>query len=150
VFADALAVGAEVTVSEAQSPSGFHRVFEVGKPRRRRSEGVIPVPDNHLDDLKLQLERRGLSASLRGQGRAAFLFVECEGKAVEISDHEGRWWVEFWDASEDEDAAPVKDSYFATPGQAVDAIAAWLLPRNGPGGVAALSQTSVEVDRPSR
>jgi hypothetical protein len=92
------------------------------------------------------LEQRGLPASLRGQGRAAFLFVEREGKAVEISDHEGRWWVEFWDSSEDEDAAPVKDSFFATPDQAVDAAAGWLSPRNGPGDVIAHGPTSIKVD----
>jgi hypothetical protein len=122
-----------------------------GKQSFRPSQGlrrVLAVPDKHLDDLRLQLERRGLCASFRGEGRAAFLFVEYDGNAVEISDHEGRWWVEFWDASEDEDAAPVKDSFFATPGQAVDAAAFWLLPRNGPGGGAAHSQTSIELDRP--
>ena len=63
------------------------------------------MTDTKLDDLKSELQQRGLSASVRGQGRAAFLFVEHDGKAVEISDHEGQWWVEFWDASEDEDAA---------------------------------------------
>ncbi len=104
------------------------------------------MPGKNLDELKLLLEQRGLSASLRGQGRAAFLFVECEGKAVEISDHEGRWWVEFWDSSDDEDAAPVKDSFFATPDQAVDAAAGWLSPRNGPGDVIAHGPTSIKVD----
>jgi len=104
------------------------------------------VIDKNLDELKLQLERRGLAASVRGQGRAAFLFVEHNGKSVEISDHEGRWWAEFWDASEDEDAAPLKDSFFATLGQAVDATVAWLLPRDGPGGELTHAQRTIEVD----
>jgi hypothetical protein len=80
-----------------------------------------------LDDLKSELQHRGLSVSLRGGGRAAFLFVEHDGKAVEISDHEGQWWVEFWDADDDEDAAPAKDRYFPTSGQAIDAATCWLL-----------------------
>ena len=46
-----------------------------------------------LDDLKSELQQRGLSPCLRGGGRAAFLFVEHDGKAVEISDHEGQWYV---------------------------------------------------------
>jgi hypothetical protein len=66
---------------------------------------------------------------LRGEGRAAFLFVEHEGKAVEISEHEGRWWVEFWDANEDENAPAVRDQFFATSSQAVDATTGWLLHR---------------------
>ena len=80
-----------------------------------------------LDDLRLELQQRGLSPSLRGAGRAVFLFVEHEGKAVEISDHEGQWWVEFWDASDDEDATPTKDRFFPTSSQAIDATACWLL-----------------------
>ena len=39
----------------------------------------------------------------------------------------GKWWVEFWDASEDEDAAPTKDRFFSTPGQAMDAATCWLM-----------------------
>jgi hypothetical protein len=80
-----------------------------------------------LDDLKSELQQRGLSVSLRGGGRAAFLFVEHDGKAVEISEHEGQWWVEFWEASEDEDAAPAQDRFFPTPAQGIDATTCWLL-----------------------
>jgi hypothetical protein len=84
-----------------------------------------------LDDLQSELHQKGLSVSLRGDGRAAFLFVEHGGKAVEISDHEGQWWVEFWDASGDEDAAPTQDRFFATPAQAIDAATCWLLHSDG-------------------
>ena len=45
-----------------------------------------------LDDLKSELQQRGLSVSLRGGRQAAFLFVEHDGKSGlhEISDHEGQ------------------------------------------------------------
>jgi hypothetical protein len=85
------------------------------------------MTDTKLDDLKSELQQRGRAVSLRGQGRAAFLFVEHNGKAVEISDHEGQWWVEFCEASEDEDAAPAKDRFFPTAGEAIDATTCWLL-----------------------
>jgi len=104
------------------------------------------MPDTNIDDLKFALQQMGLSASLRGRDRAIFLFVEHDGKAVEISDHEGRWWLEFWEASEDEGAPPVKDGFFATPDQAVDAATRWLLPRKGPGDGAARIQTTIKVD----
>ncbi len=79
------------------------------------------MPGTTLDALQSELQQKGLRVSLRGDGRAAFLFVEHDGKAVEISDHEGQWWVEFWDASDDEDAAPAKDRFFPTAGQVIDA-----------------------------
>jgi hypothetical protein len=88
---------------------------------------VIAMTDARLDELTTELHRRGLHASLRGQGPAAFLFVEHDGKAVEISLHEGRWWVEFWEVSDDEDAAPVKDEFFTTPDQVVAAVSSWVL-----------------------
>ncbi len=59
------------------------------------------------------------------------MFVEHDGKAVEISDHEGRRWFEFWDASDDEDAAPVKDRFFPTSGHTIDAATCWLLHSDG-------------------
>jgi hypothetical protein len=83
--------------------------------------------DKSLDNLKIELQRRGLCMSSRGEGRAAFLFIEHGGKAVEISDHAGRWWVEYWDASEDEDAAPVKDEFFSSEEHVIDATVGWLL-----------------------
>jgi hypothetical protein len=85
------------------------------------------MTDARLDELTIELQQRGLYTSLRGQGPAAFLFVEHERKAVEISLHEGRWWVEFWEVSDDEDAAPVKDEFFTTPDQVVVAVSSWVL-----------------------
>ncbi len=91
------------------------------------------MPGTTLDNLQSELQQKGLSVSLRGGGRASFLFIEHQGKAVEISDHDGRWWVEFWDVSDDEDAAPAKDRFFATAKQAVDAATCWLLHSDGAG-----------------
>jgi hypothetical protein len=85
------------------------------------------MTDARLDELTIELQQRGLYTSLRGQGPAAFLFVEHERKAVETPLHEGRWWVEFWEVSDDEDAAPVKDEFFTTPDQAVAAVSSWVL-----------------------
>ena len=84
------------------------------------------MPVTTLDDLQSELEQKGFCVSLRGGGRAAFLFVEHDGKAVEISDHEGQWWVEVWDASDDEDAAPARDRFFPTAVHAIDAATCWL------------------------
>ncbi len=80
-----------------------------------------------LDDVKSALQKRALPVSSRGEGRAAFLFVEHDGKSVEISEHAGRWWVEFWDASEDDDAAPVKDEFFSSAEHAIEATVGWLV-----------------------
>ena len=84
------------------------------------------MTNTRLDDLKSELQTSGLAPSLRGEGLAAFLFVENAGKAVEISEHEGGWWVEFWDVGEDDDP-PVKEEFFTTPSQVTHAATGWLL-----------------------
>jgi hypothetical protein len=96
------------------------------RPHASVFPGVLKVTAQS-SSAQSELQQTGLSVSLRGDGRAAFLLVEHDGKAVEISDHEGQWWVEFWDASDDEDAAPATDQFFPTLDQAVDATTCWLL-----------------------
>ena len=101
------------------------------QPSREARESVNEMPVTTLDDLQSELEQKSLCVSLRGGGREAFLFIENEGKVVEISDHEGQWWVEVWDASDDEDAAPAKERFFPTAGQAIDAATCWLFHSDG-------------------
>jgi hypothetical protein len=68
-----------------------------------------------LNHLSLHFEH----VSLRGQGRAAFVFARHKGRALEISESEGKWWLEFWDADPDADAAPVKELTIQTLQEAV-------------------------------
>jgi copper(I)-binding protein len=46
---------------------------------------------------------------LFGHGVSSFVYAVNKGRAVEISEDNGGFWLEFWEKSEDEDPAPVKE-----------------------------------------
>ena len=58
-----------------------------------------------LGELTPHLEK----ACLKGQGTSSFVYAVNKGRAVEISEDNGGYWLEFWEKSEDEDAPPVKE-----------------------------------------
>jgi hypothetical protein len=75
-----------------------------------------------LDELTPHVE----SASLKGHGAASFVHAVNKGRAVEISEDNGGFWLEFWEKSDDEDAAPVKELTAHSIEEAVQAAARWL------------------------
>lgn len=76
--------------------------------------------------------RDGLLASfpgvdIRGADAAAFVFAEFRGRAVEVSGtHEGHWWIEFWEASEEEYNPPVREETHDDETSALAAAHRWL------------------------
>jgi hypothetical protein len=100
---------------------------------------------NHSDDLEHMLQQMSPQFEqvlLRGCGRARFLFAQHHGRAVEISESEGKWWLEFWDADPDVDAAPVKELTLQTTQETVKAARDWLASEPGQ---AVLADTKREV-----
>jgi hypothetical protein len=79
-----------------------------------------------LENLKHELLCSFQDVSLRGQGSASFLFVTNRGRSVEISQNDGKWWLEFWEASSDEDSSSVREITLATSEQAIDEAVKWL------------------------
>jgi hypothetical protein len=63
---------------------------------------------------------------IKGQGASSFLFAINKGRAVEISESEGELWLEFWEKSDDEDAAAVKECTVANPEAAALETQRWL------------------------
>jgi hypothetical protein len=63
---------------------------------------------------------------LKGQGVSSFIYAVNHGRAVEISEENGGFWLEFWEKNDDEDAAPVKESTVETSRDAVDNALGWL------------------------
>ena len=84
-----------------------------------------------LDELTPHLEK----ACLKGQGASSFVYAVNKGRAVEISEDNGGYWLEFWEKSEDEDASPVKEIVVESGEGAVrecDSVAAVIsAPNNG-------------------
>lgn len=66
------------------------------------------------------------AVSLRGEGHAAFLFIEGKGRAVEAGRTGGRWWLEFWDSGAEDEVAPAKELIVDTDEEALAEIADWL------------------------
>jgi hypothetical protein len=75
-----------------------------------------------LGELTPHLEQ----ACLRGQGASSFVYAVNKGRAVEISEDNGGYWLEFWEKSEDEDAAPVREVVVESGEDAVQNALRWL------------------------
>jgi len=82
--------------------------------------------DQKLEDLRKQLAGVGAVVSLRGSGAARFVFAEMNGRAIEASLRNNDWWIEFWEADDDEDAAPVDEQTVSTDTDAFRESATWL------------------------
>jgi hypothetical protein len=100
--------------------------------------------DDELRRLSDELGLRFDEVSLRGQGRARFLFARHSGRAVEISVSEGKWWLEFWDADPEPDAAPVLELTLQSSQEAAQQAADWL---NGEPGRLVRTDTKGEIPR---
>jgi hypothetical protein len=83
-----------------------------------------------LEDIKRVVEGRVDRVSLRGKGMASFLFAEHQGRAVELSWNRSEWWIEFWERSQDDDAAPVREQIAHSDASALKALTEWLLGRD--------------------
>ena len=77
-----------------------------------------------LDELTPQLEK----VCLKGHGLSSFIYAVKKDRAVEISENNGGFWLEFWekDENEDADAAPVKELIVETGKDAVRNAIRWL------------------------
>lgn len=81
---------------------------------------------NALTKIKHRLKQRFENISVRGEGSASFIYVTNHGRAVEISAHKNGWWLEFWDKTDNENDAPIKEKTVASPEQAINDVIKWL------------------------
>jgi hypothetical protein len=69
----------------------------------------------------------GVSSSIRGTGKACFVFAKSATRAVEVSLDGSTLWIEFWgNADEESDDAPVKEIHFEEAESAFASVKAWL------------------------
>ena len=72
-----------------------------------------------LEELASILRPLSLTVEMRGSGRAQFLYVTGNSKAVEISIHDtGTFWVEYWESSDEgsDDPAVLERTIASTMG----------------------------------
>ena len=79
-----------------------------------------------LQQVVNELSPQFAQVSLGGQGKARFVYARQNGRAVEISEDAGDWWLEFWDGDPEMDAAPVKELTLPNCRAAVKEARDWL------------------------
>ena len=84
------------------------------------------IVKTRLAEIQEQLAPQIESASLRGTGPASFVFAVNKGRAVEISEDNGGFWLEFWEKSDDEDVGPVNEVSAESSADAVQEAIRWL------------------------
>lgn len=94
--------------------------------RRRGSHMDIEQQNLNLGRLADRLSRDVELAKLRGTDAGAFMFASHKGRAVELSWHEGKLWIEYWEADDDEPVSPVKENEFGDIPKSEAGIRAWL------------------------
>ena len=81
-----------------------------------------------LESLDARFREKRLDSSVRGESDGSFLYCCHSGRAVEASMNDGKWWIEFWDRSEDPDALAVKECTVTSVDEVFQLICDWLTP----------------------
>ena len=84
------------------------------------------IVKTRLEEILDELTPHSKEICLRGHGASSFVYAVNNDRAVEISEDNGGFWLEFWEKSEDEDAAPVKEMTVKTSNDAVQNTIRWL------------------------
>ena len=79
-----------------------------------------------LAEIQEELAQQFEKVILKGHGLSSFLYLVNKGRAVEISEDDGSLWIEFWEKSDDEDAAPVNEMTVSGPAHAIMEAKRWL------------------------
>ena len=82
-----------------------------------------------LHTMQIALSRLVESAQIRGKGRASFVFAQHQGRAIEVSENDGKWWMEFWEADDNEVAPAVAEATIDTTDEAIAHAIHWLMRR---------------------
>ena len=84
------------------------------------------IVKSKLAEIQEELAPQCDKVCLKGSGKASFVYAVNNGRAVEISEDNGGFWLEFWETSDDEDAAPIREMTVESAEHAVDRARQWL------------------------
>ncbi len=82
---------------------------------------------NELQAIRIALNSRFDSVQIRGDGRGRYVFAQHQGRAIEVSENNGSWWMEFWKADDNEAASPVAEMTLETTDEAIAHATQWLI-----------------------
>ncbi|GAB4154184.1 MAG: hypothetical protein Tsb009_30740 [Planctomycetaceae bacterium] len=82
---------------------------------------------DELEEILQRLSQHCENVERKGDDLTGFIFAENNSRAIEISmNEEGKWWMEFWEAKDDEYGSPLKELTVAELDHAVDHLIQWL------------------------
>jgi hypothetical protein len=84
------------------------------------------IVKTRLSEIQRELGPHLDEVCIKGQGSSSFIYAANKGRAVEISEDNGGFWLEFWEKTEDEDGMPVKELTVETGRDAVQHAMKWL------------------------
>jgi len=84
--------------------------------------------NDELLELRDQLAKTGsLKIDMRGEGKAAFLYIQSSKHAVEISVEGNGFFVEYWDeADEESEKGPVRSEIVESKSDVIRNVTEWL------------------------
>jgi hypothetical protein len=86
----------------------------------------VRIVKTELAEMKDELTPHFENVCLKGHGLSSFLYIVNKGRAVEISEHGGGFWLQFWEKSDDEDAGSLTEKTVQNGGEAINEVWAWL------------------------
>lgn len=84
------------------------------------------IVKTRLTEIQAELTEQFEKVLLKGHGASSFVYILNKGRAVEVSEENSGYWLEFWEKSDDEDAAPVQEMTLDRPEQVLREIRQWL------------------------
>jgi len=89
------------------------------------------IANTKLEEIQAELAPRIETACPKGNCSSSFVYAAHNGCTVEISEHNGRFWLEFWKNSDDENFASLHQVDCESAQEAVEK-AVWWLQEPGP------------------
>ena len=84
------------------------------------------IVKTNLAEIQDELSRQFDEVTFKGRGRSSFLHVVHNGRGVEMSEDDGKFWLEFWEKCDDEDAGPVRELTVVNSKLAIQETKRWL------------------------
>ena len=82
------------------------------------------IANTKLEEIQAELAPQFETVCLKGNGSSSFVYAAHNACVVEISEDNGRFWLEFWKNSDDEDATPAQQSDCESAQEAIEVAAA--------------------------
>ncbi|MBI2808403.1 MAG: hypothetical protein HYX68_25730 [Planctomycetes bacterium] len=95
-------------------------------PRVVEVDAHVLIVKTKLVEIQDELTPKFEEVCLKGHGASSFTYAVNKGRAIEISEDNGGFWLEFWKKSDDEDATPVREQAVDSGERSIQEAKKWL------------------------